>query len=82
MNNNQQGVLNLIGGLFRHRTLLLSLFFGTLLLTLGITLMMKKQYASEMKVVAQNTRDIEAVSSSKENTTQAQSGGTRTRIQG
>ncbi|RXH58403.1 GumC family protein [Granulicella sibirica] len=73
MNNNQQGVLNLIGGLFRHRTLLLWLFFGTLLLTLAITLIMKKQYASEMKVVAQNTRDIEAVSSAKENTTQPQS---------
>ena len=70
MSTQQQGLVTLIGGLFRHRTLLLWIFLGTILLTLLVTLTMKKQYASEMKVLVQNTREIGAVSSNREASSQ------------
>ena len=78
MSGKQQGILTIIGGLFRHRVLLLWIFLGTILLTLIVTLMMKKQYASEMKVIVQNTREISAVSSTKDSNAQAGNGSTDT----
>ena len=63
MSTNQQSTVSIIGAVFRHRRLLISLFLLTLLLTLFLTLRQKKQYASQMKVLVQNSREMAVVSS-------------------
>ena len=63
MSQNQQSVVSVIGAVFRHRRLLVSLFLLTLLVTLLMTLRQKKQYGSEMKVLVQNSRETPVVSS-------------------
>lgn len=62
MSTNQQNAVTVIGAIFRHRVLLVSIFVLTILLTLLFTLMQKKQYASELKVLVQNAREVAVVS--------------------
>ena len=65
MSTNQQGVIGIVGAGFRHRRLLLCIFFGTIVLTLIFTLLQKKQYASELKVFVQNARENDAIRGSR-----------------
>lgn len=63
MSTNQQSAVSVIGAIFRYRRLLVSLFLLTILLTLFLTLRQKKLYASQMKVLVQNSRETAVVSS-------------------
>ena len=62
MSANQQNTVTIIGAIFRYRRLLVSLFVLTLLFTLLMTLRQKKLYASQMKVLVQNSRETAVVS--------------------
>lgn len=62
MSTNQQNTVTILGAIFRHRVLLLSIFVLTVLLTLIYTLMQKKQYVSQLKVLVQNSRETAVVS--------------------
>lgn len=63
MSTNQQGAVSILGAIFRHRVLLVTLFLLTLLVTLLGTLIQKKMYGSQMKVLVQNARETTVLSS-------------------
>lgn len=72
MENSGLMITRIQSAVFRHRRLLLSLFFGTMILTIGVTLLMPKQYESTMKIVVQNIRESETVGADKGNGQQEQ----------
>ena len=78
MGAKDQGIIKVVSGFFRHGLLLLSVFCTVLLVTLAITLASTKQYASTMKVLVQNTREMETVSSSRD--TPVQPSGTTSTV--
>ena len=74
MSSNQQGAVTILGAIFRHRVLLVSIFVLTVLLTLIYTLLQKKQYASQMKVLVQNSRQTAVLGSQATNAQNSGSG--------